>query len=110
METVSTSEDMKTLTDCSNKLLKDGYSENFKVTESGLQALSKNKVYKPEEVHVLNFFRFEGESDPADMSILYAIETSDGTKGTLTDAFGPYSDPNVSKFMKQVEDITKKTD
>lgn len=110
METLSTSEDMKTLTDCSNKLVKDGYTENFKVTENGLQALSTNKFYKPEEVHVLNFFRFEGESDPADMSILYAIETSDGIKGTLNDAYGPYSDPNVSKFMKQVEDITKKTD
>jgi hypothetical protein len=110
MEIVSNSTDMKTLASCLNKLVLDGYTENFKVTESGLKALSNEEVFKPEEVHVVNFFRFEGESDPADNSILYAIETSSGLKGTLNDAYGPYSDPNVSKFMKQVEDITKKTD
>jgi hypothetical protein len=60
-------------------------------------------------VHVVDFFRFEGESDPADNSILYAIETDDGKKGILSDAYGPYADINVTKFMKQVEDITKKT-
>jgi len=40
---------------------------------------------------------------------LYAIETDDGTKGTLTDAFGPYADENVNKFLKNVEDIKKST-
>ena len=110
MEVVSNSTDMKTLASCHAKLVKDGFTENFKITESGLKNLSNEEVFKPEEVHVVNFFRFEGESDPADNSILYAIETSNGTKGTLNDAYGPYADPNVSKFMKQVEDITKKTD
>ena len=56
------------------------------------------------------FFRFEGDSDPADNSILYVVETNDGTKGTLIDAYGPYADPKVSKFMQQVDDIQKKTE
>ena len=43
------------------------------------------------------------------MSILYAIETCDNRKGTLTDAYGPYADPHVTKFFKHVEDISKKT-
>jgi hypothetical protein len=71
-------------------------------------SLKKEEKYLPEEVHIVDFFRFEGESDPADNSILYAIETNDGTKGTLIDAFGPYADAGVTKFMKEVEDITKK--
>ena|SRR5688572_1616225 len=108
MET--TSEEMKSLAPCLNKLVLDGYTEDFKVTEGGLVGVKNERKYSPEDVHVLNFFRFEGASDPADNSILYAIETSDGTKGTLTDAYGPYAEPAVSKFMKQVEDITKKTD
>ena len=108
MET--TSEEMKSLAPCLNKLVLDGYTEDFKVTEGGLVGVKNERKYPPEDVHVLNFFRFEGASDPADNSILYAIETSDGTKGTLTDAYGPYAEPAVSKFMKQVEDITKKTD
>jgi hypothetical protein len=110
MQNSSTTEDMKTLASVLNKLTLDGYTEDFKVTEAGLAGVKSEKKFPPEEIHVLNFFRFEGASDPADNSIVYAIETSDGTKGTLTDAYGPYADPNVAKFMKQVEDITKKTE
>ncbi len=104
----ATTEDMKTLTLCLNKLLSDGYTEDFKVTDKGLLSLQSEKTYTPHHIHVVNFYRFEGASDPADNSILYAIETSDGVKGTLVDAYGPYADPKVDKFMKAVEDISKK--
>jgi hypothetical protein len=99
---------MNTLTACVNKVVKDGYTDTFKVTSKGLYAPAKEKYFAPEEVHVLNFYRFEGESDPADNAIMYVIETDDGMKGTLIDAYGPYSDVNVTAFMKQVEDLNKK--
>jgi len=104
----STTEDMKTLASCINKLVLDGYTANLQVDEKGLFYSDKDKHYRPQDVHIVNFFRFEGASDPADNAILYAIELSDGTKGTLTDAYGPYSDVQVEKFVKQVEDINKK--
>lgn len=104
----ATTEDMKTLASCINKLVLDGYTGNFKVTDKGLFSIENDKCYRPQDVHIVNFFRFEGASDPADNSILYAIELSDGTKGTLTDAYGPYADPQVDKFVHQVEDINKK--
>ena len=109
MVKTATTGDMKTLASCINKLVLDGYEEDFKVTDEGLFAAHFNKVYQPEEIHIVNFFRFEGASDPADNSILYAIETSDGAKGTLTDAYGPYADEKVDTFIKKVEDIQKKT-
>jgi hypothetical protein len=109
MQKISTTEDMKTLSGRLNKLVLSGYTDDFKATELGLLSLKSERKYPPEEIHVVDFHRFEGASDPADNSILYVIETSDGIKGTLIDAYGPYADPNVSKFMKQVEDITKKT-
>jgi hypothetical protein len=99
---------MKTLALCLNKVVKDGYTEDFKVSEKGLVALHDNSRYTPNQVHIVNFFRFEGFSDPADNSILYVIETNDGKKGTLIDAYGPYADEKVNKFMRQVEDIAKK--
>jgi len=99
---------MRTLASCLNKLVLDGFKENFKASEMGLLSLDGEKLYTPAEVEIVNFYRFEGESDPADSSILYAIRTKDGIKGTLTDAYGPYADPNVSKFIKEVESITKK--
>ena len=100
---------LNTLVDCVNSLVRKGYTEDYKAKEKGLQALSTHKIYKPEEVRILNFYRFEGNSDPSDNSILYALETADGKKGTLVDAYGPYADSRVSKFMQKVEEINKKT-
>jgi hypothetical protein len=40
---------------------------------------------------------------------LYVIELDDKTKGILTDAYGSYADPQIEKFVRQVEDISKKT-
>lgn len=108
MQKNATTADMQTMTACLNKLVRDGYTEDFKVTEKGLLSIQKEKHYKVSQIHIVDFYRFEGASDPSDNSIVYAIETEDGTKGTLTDAYGPYADPATGKFIKQVEDITKK--
>jgi hypothetical protein len=85
------------------KLEQHGYSEQFRVQKDRLVSLTTGKKYKSADVKAVNFYRFEGISDPDDMSILYAIETCDGAKGTLTDAYGRYSDEDTGAFMKQVE-------
>lgn len=85
------------------KLETHGYTEQFKVQKDRLMSLTSGKKYKSGDVKGVNFYRFEGISDPDDMSILYAIETCDGAKGTLTDAYGRYSDEDTGNFMKQVE-------
>lgn len=92
-----------------NRLQAEGFSENFMVEGKTIHALDSDKEYVPSEVKILNFYRFEGESDPADNSILYALETSDGVRGLLSDAYGPYADVKVTKFIAEVEDIMKKT-
>ena len=101
---------MKSLTSCLNKMVSDGYDKDFNVTDEGMKCLQTDKYYTPQEINVVNFFRFEGVSDPANMAVLYVIETADGTKGTLIDAFGTYSDPNVNNFMLEVDKIRKKTE
>ncbi len=100
--------DMTTMTGCMNKLQSDGFTENFVAAEKGLQAPSSEKFYIPSEVKILNFYRFEGESDPADNAIVYAVETNDGIKGMLVDSYGASANSFVSKFITEVEDITKK--
>ena len=99
---------MTDLEKCVTKLEEKGYTEQFRVEKKVLQSLTdKKKKYKPKDVTAVNFYRFEGPSNPDDMSILYAIETVDGTKGTLVDAYGVYSDEETGAFMQDV-DISKK--
>jgi hypothetical protein len=101
---------MKTSSEVMNALLKDGFTENFMVKDHLLFAPEANKYFAPAEIRIVNFYRFEGISDPGDSSILYAIETTDGLKGMLTDAYGAYSDEMTTNFIKEVEEINKKTE
>lgn len=99
---------MKSLATCVNRMITDGYTEDFKISEQGLESLNKQKSYSPEQIQIVNFFRFKGISDPNDDAVLYVIETTDGTKGTLIDAYGIYNDARVRRFIKDVEHIQKK--
>ena len=99
---------MKTLSACLEQAVADGYVESFTILDGALVAQSsREKGYGPEDVHIHNFYRFEGESNPDDTAILYDIETSDGTRGTLVDAYGLYADAAINAFILQVEDIHK---
>jgi hypothetical protein len=99
---------MKSLATCVNRMITDGYTEDFKITEQGLESLNKQKKYSPEQVQVVNFFRFEGMSVPDKNAVLYVIETADGTKGTLIDAQGIYTDARIARFLQDVETSKKK--
>lgn len=99
---------MTELQKCLERASAKGFVNWFKATENGLRCIDSNRLYQPEEVTVPNYFRFEGVSDPDDMSILYEIETFDGCKGTLIDAYGVYADSRVAKFMTEVHEIYKK--
>ena len=101
-------EDLSTLVSCLRKARRDGYTIDFTVDENAIRAPEVKHAYNPGEIKVSNFYRFEGVSDPSDNAILYLIETNDGNKGTLIDAYGVYADPKISVFMEKVTDVVKK--
>lgn len=98
---------MKDLASCTNQMKQQGYKEDFQVNEKGLTTFDHRQSFKPDEVRIASFYRFEGVSDPGDNTILYVIETTDGTKGTLVDGYGAYADEYVAKFIVDVEKIQK---
>jgi hypothetical protein len=100
-------EKMPTLSEKINNALKQGYTENFKISPRGLTDEMESKYYPASEIHIPNFHRFEGYSDPQDNAILYWIETADGRKGILVDAYGAYADVKINNFIREVEDIQK---
>lgn len=98
---------MSTLSEAINHAVKDGFTENFKF-ENGALTTGKDDAYTPQDIKISNFYRFEGYSDPDENAILYLIETKDGKKGTLADAYGAYSDAKLANFIRAVEEISKK--
>ena len=83
-------------------------NKNINTMAAGLSDVAGGKIYTPEEIKVSNFYRFEGPSDPSENAILYVIDTADGKKGSLTDAYGAYANPEISEFMEKVTEIEKK--
>ncbi|RSK46614.1 hypothetical protein [Hymenobacter perfusus] len=102
-------EEERSLVNVERQLNKDGFTADFRVTDGRLHTIDndRSKGYTPNEVTIVDFYRFEGESNPDDMSILYAIETADGVKGTISSAYGTYADADVDEFLKTVEDLGK---
>jgi len=102
-------EEERSLVNVENRLSADGFTKDFKVENGRLCTIdnSSAKTYGPEDVTIVDFYRFEGESNPDDMSILYAIEANDGVRGTISSAYGTYGDADANEFMLQVENLGK---
>lgn len=94
---------------CLEKIHAKGYTDQFSTNGKTLLCLQNNRHYEPRDISVVNFYRFEGISDPDDMSIIYVIQTKDGHRGTLLDAYGVYADDAVSKLIKDVHEFHKQT-
>ena len=92
-----------TLSEAVEKLQHRGFTRNFRINEQGELIDSGDSIFHPSEVKLVEFHRFEGTSDPADMSIVYALETKSGVKGTVVDSFGAEGTEAISDFMNKVE-------
>lgn len=95
-----TPDKMRTLTEVLKTISAEGFSEEFIVKDGSLYL--KDRKYAPDELAVIKFYRFEGASNPDDMSIIYSIMTCDGHKGVIIDAFGTYSDPDIDALIKNI--------
>lgn len=105
--------DMTSLSEVMNNQKKKGFTEDFEYKDNKFFVKEKNKEYEPEELTIVQVFRFEGISDPAYMEVLYSVEADDGTKGTFVDAFGAYGAQDAQGFasslkrMRMVENHSK---
>jgi len=93
---------MRTISSAVDQFVAEGFTANFGVVGGRLRAYDSGRTFAAHEVVIREYERFEGVSDPDDMAIVYAIESLDGTRGLLTDAFGVYSSPAVSAFLQHV--------
>jgi len=99
---MATETDDQTLDGAIDDLARRGFTESLAVVGHELHTIKTPKTFRPDEVVIREYRRFEGVSDPDDMSIVYAIETEGGIRGTLVDAYGVYADPAVSAFLSKV--------
>ncbi len=75
-----------TVTEAVNGLKKRGYVLDFNLTENCL--VCHGDKFNIDDFEIVEFYRFEGNSDPSDEAIVYAIESNYGKKGVLVSGYG----------------------
>ena len=98
-----TAKGYETMTEAIQDLKRRGFTSNFEFLNNAFRAMDSGKTFKADDLTIVEHHRFEGVSDPDDMSVVYAIEAADGTRGILVDAFGVYANPDLGAFLKNVK-------
>ena len=93
-----------TLSEAVNGLKKRGYTIDYNLEFDCLTCKESPVPLKPSEFEITEVYRFEGMTDPADETIVYAISTKDGSvKGTLVNAYGAYSDTASEELVDKLK-------
>ncbi len=93
----------ESLVDALNDLKERGYVADFATDTVCLYCGELDIRLNPEEFQVDEVYRFEGDSNPDDSAVLYAISSSTGIKGTLIDAYGAYSKSLSFEMAKKLQ-------
>jgi len=96
-------ESYNTVSEAVEALKARGFTANFEFIKGRFTSVENDRHFAAAELVIVEHHRFEGITNPADESIVYAIESNDGVRGTLVDAYGVYASPELSAFMKDVK-------
>lgn len=91
-----------TMTEAVKGLQDRGFTANFEFADGLVHDVSSGRTFRADELTIIEHHRFEGSSDPDDLSVCYALEAQDGSRGSLVDAYGVYANPEVSEFLTHV--------
>ena len=95
--------DYETIIDAQQGVRKAGYTEEFKWTDDHrFTDASGEKAYQAGELTMVQHYRFEGMSNPGDMSIFMVLEAKDGKRGYVISAYGPYADEKLTDFLDEI--------
>lgn len=95
--------DYDTLSQAINGLKKMGYTEDFNLKDNGIESKASKYEIPVKDFYIDQMFRFEGMTNPADASILYAISSEKfKVKGLLVDAYGVYGSTMTTEMVEKL--------
>ncbi len=92
-----------TVSEAIDDLKKRGYTKDFNLEYDCLTCSAGTGPLRPEEFSIVELYRFEGNTDPADEAVVYAIESRHGDKGVLVNGFGPSADPASEEMIEKLK-------
>ncbi len=101
----------ETVSEALNDLSKRGYTTDFEVLKDQdcLVCNQTAKQLSPDEFEIDETYRFEGDTDPGDEMIVFAISAKQrGVKGVIVNGYGTYADADIAKIVERLLNKPKK--
>jgi hypothetical protein len=93
-----------TLSQTVEGLKNDGYDMDFNIHDECIVCHQLNAQLLPDEFEIDKVFRFEGESNPDDEAVLYAISSPKyGIRGLLVNGYGISADEASSAMVEKLQ-------
>lgn len=89
-----------TVTEAINAFRAQGFTLDFNLEENCISCA--NAKFLDEDFEIVAFYRYEGDSDPADSAMVYAIESKEGHKGILVTGYGIYTSNVSDRILKKL--------
>jgi L-asparaginase/Glu-tRNA(Gln) amidotransferase subunit D len=90
-----------TVTDAIEQLHQQGFILDMNLSSDYFEA--NGQKYPADEFEIVDLYRYEGPSDPADEATVYALASSAGVKGVLVTGYGASSpDEKAAEVLKQL--------
>ncbi len=81
-------------------LQQQGFTTDFNIEENCL-VCDKGK-FGVDDFEVVDVYRYEGNSDPADEAAVYALQSSGGVKGILVTGYGASADTASAAILEKL--------
>jgi hypothetical protein len=92
-----------TVTEALKGLKSRGFTVDFNIAFDKIICSDNTICLNPDEFEITEVFRFEGETNPSDEDVVYAIESKDGkVKGTMTSAYGTYAETISNEMIQKL--------
>jgi len=89
-----------TVSEAVTQLQNRGYSFDFNLKEN-IMKLEAGAI-QFSDFDIVEVYRYEGNSDPGDEAIVYAIESKSGLKGLMVTGFGISANGNANKILSKM--------
>lgn len=92
-----------TVTEALLDLKKRGFNTDFNLAFDKIKCSNSDVCLSPAQFEIVEHYRFEGNSNPDDEEVVYAVASKDGAmKGVIVAAYGMYSEELNDELIKKL--------
>lgn len=89
-----------TVTEALEALRKQGFTVDFNLKENYISSHAGN--FEADDFEIVDIYRYEGNTDPADEATVYAIASHSGVKGVLVTGYGTAPDAISAAILRKL--------